>query len=150
MRFELAINAFVLEGVGPAPSKQMCRLWGHELGRPADSDEKSIWSCDPYLVKSPLAVAQDSARADYEIVDPLRDFTNVRRPDEHAERIVVLRHAPRPASRLRQMYLAAPTGHDDVIVGSACSSKSQSFPKRYSNRKVIAWDDSKRANRRRL
>ena len=56
-------------------------------------------------------MAQDAARTDNQVLYARCDRINVGRANEDAKRIVLLRHAPWPASRLDQVYLAAPSGH---------------------------------------
>src|SRR6185369_11717780 len=67
---------------------------------------------------------------------------DMRRANENAERVVGFRHPPRAVSRLRQMHLAIPTGHDDVIGVATRAREAQTLPKRDRCLQVVAGNDS--------
>ena len=98
--------------------------------------------------KNPLAMTQDSAGTDYQVIDPRGDSIDIRGADEDTEWIIILWHTPRAAACLGQVYLAAPSGHDYVAVCPAHSREAHSFPKRYGSRQVVARHDSEGTNSR--
>src|SRR5215470_10251368 len=87
----------------------------HQPRRPADADKKTVRSAYAHLVKTPFAVPQDPTRTDNQIVHPRSDSVNIGRANENTKRIVRFRNPPRAIARLRQMHLAIPTSHDDII-----------------------------------
>src|ERR1700735_439731 len=86
----------------------------HQARGPSNTNEKAVRPANPNFVQSPFPVAQDAARADDEVIDPLGNGIDVRSADENTKGIILFRHLPRTASRLRQMHFAVPTRHDNV------------------------------------
>src|SRR5436189_4625068 len=87
----------------------------HQPRRPADADKKTVRSAYAHLVEPPFAMTQDPTRPDNQVVHPRGDGVNIGRANENAKRVVGFRHPPRAIPRLRQMHLAIPTSHNDVI-----------------------------------
>src|SRR5215475_5185206 len=97
----------------------------HQPRRPADADKKTVRSAYTHLVKTPFAVAQNPTRTDNQVVHPRGDCVDMGRANENAKWVVGFRHPPWAVSRLRQMHLAIPTSHDDVVGITACAREAQ-------------------------
>lgn len=79
---------------------------------PADADQQAVRPIDPYFVQPPFAVPQDAAGPDNEILYARGNGGDIGCANEHAEGIVLGRHAPRAGPGLRQMHL---TPHPAMI-----------------------------------
>jgi hypothetical protein len=69
-------------------------------------------------------MTQNPAGANDQVVHTRGDSIDVGRADENPEGVVILRHTPGAGSRLREMYLAAPPRHDDLVAIPACARKA--------------------------
>src|ERR1043165_612395 len=74
-----------------------------------------------HLIEAPLAVPQDTSWANNQVVYAGGDSVHFRR-------------------RLRQMHLATPAGHDDVVGISPCASEARAFPKTPLRRASCCWE----------
>jgi len=92
-------------------------------------------------------MTQDPAWTNNQVVHPRSDGVNLGRADENTKRIVVLRHTPWSRSRLSNVHLAAPAGHDDVIAVAARAREAQTLPERDRRLQVVAGNNGKSAYR---
>src|SRR5262245_50847770 len=117
----------------------------HQTRRPADANKKIVRPGNADLVDTPRPMTQYATGPDDQIVNSRRYRLHVGSADEDAER-VVLRHSPSAATRLGKMNLAAPSGHDDIVVGPTGANEAKTFPKRGSRRQIIARNDGECAD----
>jgi hypothetical protein len=90
-------------------------------------------------------MVQDVAGADNQVIHLRGDGLHLRRTDEHSEG-VGLRYAPRAASRLCQVDLAAPAGHDHIVGAAARASEAEANPERDGGGQVVTRCDGEGAN----
>src|SRR5438270_1353282 len=83
-------------------------------------------------------MAQNAAGTDDYVIHPRCDGLHFGSADENAKRVMLLGNAPRTAPGPRQMHLAVPSFHDDIILIAASASEAHAFPERNGGRQVIA------------
>lgn len=91
-------------------------------------------------------MTKNAAWANDQIVHAGRNRLDLRRTNEYAEWVMLLRHAPRTGAGLREVHLAIPTSQNEILRVSPDPGETQAFPEPECCREVIVGDNRESAD----